>query len=419
MNTEEIKNRISAFQRQELPRLKRLKNYYGGRHEILTASKESGKPDNRLVNNFCKSITDSTVGYFMGKPVTYSSDNGDLLGDIRRLFAYNDEAYVNSRLAKDLSVYGRAYELLYYDEDRALRFVPLDPTTVIPVYADKPDAELVYAIRLIPEETEGIGEAYTVEVYDEHFVWIYRYKATGGEMELTRKLPHYFGQVPVNPYRNNSDGTGDFEPVLSLVDAYNTLQSESVNDFELFADSYLAISGMGGTEASDLEELRRNRVLLLDDGGDAKWLTKTVNDAYVENLKDRIAKDIYRFSGSVDMSDGEFGGQNLSGVAMRFRLLNFENRVSVTERHFKRGLQRRMEMICAFWALLGTRYDYRDVTAVFSRNVPESPSEDAAYLEKISQLVSKKTLLERMPFVEDVDGELARLKEETCDDGQK
>ena len=149
MNTEEIKNRISAFQRQERPRLKRLKNYYGGRHEILTASKESGKPDNRLVNNFCKSITDSTVGYFMGKPVTYSSDNGDLLRDIRRLFAYNDEAYVNSRLAKDLSVFGRAYELLYYDEDRELRFVPLDPTTVIPVYADKPDAELVYAIRQI------------------------------------------------------------------------------------------------------------------------------------------------------------------------------------------------------------------------------------------------------------------------------
>ena len=117
------------------------------------------------------------------------------------------------------------------------------------------------------------------------------------------------------------------------------------------------------------------------------------------------------------MSDGEFGGQTISGVAMRFRLLNFENRVSVTERHFKRGLQRRMELICALWALLGTTYDYRDVTAVFSRNVPESPSEDAAYLEKLSQLVSRKTLLERVPFIEDVGGEIKRLKEETQPNG--
>ena len=418
MKTEEIKKRISDFQRRDLPRLTRLKNYYGGRHAIAAASKDPGKPDNRLVNNFCKNITDSTVGYFMGKPITYSSDDGALLLAVRDLFSYNDEEYVNSRLAKDLSVFGRAYELLYYDEDRYIRFVPLDPTSVIPVYADKPDEELIAAIRLLPEEDErGLG-LYTVEVYDEHFLWIYRYSTADGVMELERKLPHYFGQVPVNPYWNNSDGTGDFEPILSLVDAYNTLQSESVNDFVLFADSYLAISGMGGTEASDLEALRRNRVLLLDDGGDAKWLTKTVNDAYIENLKDRISKDIYRFSGSVDMSDGAFGGQNISGVAMRFRLLNFENRVSVTERHFKRGLQRRLELICALWRLLGSGYDYRRVTAVFSRNVPESPSEDAEYLEKLSEIVSRKTLLERVPFVEDVEGELNRLKEEKDKDGE-
>ena len=416
MRVEEIKKRISDFQRQELPRLCRLKNYYGGMHAIVSAAKDPGKPDNRLVCNFCKNITDSTVGYFMGKPITYSSDDGDLLRAVRDLFSYNDEEYVNSRLSKDLSVFGRAYELLYYDEDRRIRFVPLDPTTVIPVYADTPGGELIAAIRLLREEDEAAIGLYTVEVYDEHFVWIYRYSTVDGVVELSRKLPHYFGQVPINPYRNNSDGTGDFEPVLSLVDAYNTLQSESVNDFELFADSYLAISGMGGTDASDLEALRRNRVLLLDEGGDAKWLTKTVNDAYIENLKDRIAKDIYRFSGSVDMSDGILSGQEVSGVAMRFRLLNFENRVSVTERHFKRGLQRRLELVCALWALLGARYDYRSVTAVFTRNVPESPSEDAEYLGRLSEIVSRKTLLERVPFVEDVDGELNRLKEEKVDE---
>ena len=414
METEAIKKRIAAFRRQELPRLTRLKNYYGGLHPIVAAAKEAGKPDNRLVNNFCKNITDSTVGYFMGKPVQYAATD-ELLRAVRALYDYNDEAYVNSRLSRDLSVFGRAYELLYYDRDRQIRFVPLDPTAVIPVFGDTPDEELVAAIRLLPEEDDGGLGLMTVEVYDEQFVWSYRYTEADGVMELQRKLPHYFGQVPVNPYRNNADGTGDFEPVLSLVDAYNTLQSESVNDFALFADSYLAISGMGGTEASDLAELRRNRVLLLDDGGDAKWLTKNVNDAYVENLKDRIASDIYRFSGSVDMSHGDLGGKEMSGVAMRFRLLNFENRVSVTERHFKRGLQRRLELICALWSLLGFPYDYREVTVTFTRNVPESPAEDAEYLEKLAALVSRRTILSQIPFVEDVNGELARLKEEDRD----
>ena len=418
MKIEAIKKRISDFRRREQPRLIRLKNYYGGVHAITAGAKEPGKPDHRLVNNFCKNITDSTVGYFMGKPVTYSSQDGALLEAVQELYAYNDEEYVNSRLSRDLSVFGCAYELLYYDGDHCIRFVPLDPTGVIPVYADTPDGELLTVIRFLPEEAEDGEEVYTVEVYDEEFVWYYRYSVTTDGMEMTRKMPHYFGQVPINPYRNNTDATGDFEPVLSLVDAYNVLQSESVNDFSLFADSYLAISGMGGTDASDLEALRRNRVLLLDEGGDAKWLTKTVNDTYVENLKDRIAKDIYRFSGSVDMSDGSLGGQDPSGVAMRFRLLNFENRVSVTERHFKRGLQRRLELICAFWLLLGAAYDYRRVTVAFRRNLPESPAEDASYLEKLAAIVSRKTLLEHVPFVEDVNGELDRLKEENGHGGE-
>lgn len=412
LETEEIKQRISAFFGQELPRLRNLKNYYRGRHAITYACKDPGKPDNRLVNNFCKNITDSTVGYLMGKPVTYSSDDKEMLHALREINLANDEEYVNSCLCRDLSVYGRAFELLFYDESRRIRFVPMDPLTVIPVYAGTVDRVLAYAIRLVSEGDTETGTSYTVEVYDDHVVTLYRYDTVGNSLVMQRKVPHYFGQVPVNVYYNNADGTGDFEAVLSLVDAYNTLQSESVNDFELFADSYLAISGMGGTDASDLETLRRNRVLLLDDGGDAKWLTKSVNDAYIENLKNRIAKDIYRFSGSVDMSEADLGGAQLSGVAMRFRLLNFENRVSVTERQFKRGLQRRYDLICAFLNLLGARFDAHGLTMVFARNIPESPSESADYIEKLSGLVSKKTLLERVPFVEDVSGELERIKEE-------
>ena len=74
IDEKEVMERLEAFMRTEVPRLSRLNAYYLGRHDILRPPRDSLKPDNRLVNNFCRSITDCTVGYFMGRGVSYASD---------------------------------------------------------------------------------------------------------------------------------------------------------------------------------------------------------------------------------------------------------------------------------------------------------------------------------------------------------
>lgn len=408
MTKESIKEIIESFKENTLPRLRRLRNYYLGSHDILGEIKDEGKPQNKLVNNFCKNITDTTVGYFMGTPVCYSSDDKSLIGKIKLINDYNDEQFLNSALSKDLSVYGIACELLYYDEDNMIRMFPCDVLNTIPIYSSTIDRELKGAIRMSESEDEDV---ITLEVYDSVTVAYYSYDTESEEITLIRTVPHYFGLVPINFYYNNSDKSGDFEPVITLVDAYNKLQSESVNDFELFADSYLAITGMGSTDSEDIAKLRENRVLLLEEGGDARWLTKSVNDTYIENLKSRISSDIYRFSGSVDMTDDTLG-QSASGIAIKYRLLNFENRVSVTERYFKKSLLRRYEMICNMLNTLGGDYTYTDIKISFTRNIPENPVDSADYAQRMSGVISKKSLLERIPFIEDVDSELERIKEE-------
>ena len=412
MNNLNLKKLIKNWNDTALPRLRRLKRYYSGEHQITFEQKDAGKPQNRIVNNFCKNITDTTVGYFMGTPVTYSTDDSELFHKLTSINDYNDEQFLNSRLSKDLSVYGVACELLYLDEDRNIRMCPLDVTGVIPVWSSTALPELIGAIRLAESENE---DEICVEVYDEEKMVSYTLNQSGEIVSKNATVSHYFGQVPINFYFNNSDATGDFESVISLVDAYNKLQSESVNDFELFADSYLAITGMGATDSEDIRKLRENRVLLLDEGGKAEWLTKSVNDAYVENLKSRISSDIYRFSGSVDMTDDTIG-QSASGVAIKYRLLNFENRVSVTERFFKKGLCRRYEMICHLLNVLGASHDWRSIKITFTRNIPENPVDSADYAQRMSGVISKKTLLEGLPIVTDVERELQRLREENESD---
>jgi SPP1 family phage portal protein len=408
-NESEILARLTAFMRTELPRLKRLGAYYLGRHGILRAPRDPGKPDNRLVNSFCRNITDCTVGYFMGRGVAYSSSDKRTAAMVERVGAENSERFVNNALARDLSVYGRAAELLWYEDVAHPRFTPLPVTSVIPVYDDTVDPRLRYAIRFFRPADSGETR---VEVYTDRDMRAYVWDGTA--LLPRGRRPHWFGKVPVIFYDNNRDRQGDFEPVLTLVDAYDRLQSASVNDFELFADSYLAISGMGATDAEDLARIRRDRVILLDEGGDARWLTKTVNDAYIENLKARIAKDIYRFSGTVDMAEETLAGGTLSGVAIRYRLLNFENRVSVTEQYFRRSLTERWRCICRLFGMMGEGYDAETIRMHFVRNLPGLPEESAEMARKLTGILSRRTVVEQLPMVEDAAAEMARIAEESA-----
>jgi len=54
---------------------------------------------------------------------------------------------------------------------------------------------------------------------------------------------HYFGAVPIAVFKNNEEEVGDFEKVISLIDAYDKMESDSLNDFEYFTDAYLALYG--------------------------------------------------------------------------------------------------------------------------------------------------------------------------------
>lgn len=417
MDTGKIKESIARFRFGELARLKRLGDYYDGRHSILDGVRDQTKPDNRLVNNFCRSITDSTVGYFIGVPVAYSSDDPETLERVTAISAYNDEAFANSALARDMSVYGRAAELLWVDEERMPRFSVLDSMSVIPVESASLDGEMEAAIRFyIPKwEKDYVAEVYTSDAVETYRVRGASALGDGLVLEKTGEREHFFGMVPVNLYRNNRDMTGDFEPVLTLVDAYNRLESASVNDFELFADSYLVISGMGGTTSEDVERFRRERVLLVDEGGDARWLTKNTNDAYVENLKERISRDIYRFSSTVDLMDRTFTGGNLSGTALRYRMAAFDNRVAVTEQYFRKALGRRWELISSVLGVMGERLDWSKVRARFSRNVPGNVEQTADVASKLDGIVSRRTIHELLPFISSADDEKERMASEKTD----
>jgi SPP1 family phage portal protein len=85
--------------------------------------KDPAKPNNKIANAYASYITDTLTGYFIGEPITYTSIDDKLLQELTMIFEYNDEADENAELAKTASIYGVAYEMLYFNkEDKMIRF---------------------------------------------------------------------------------------------------------------------------------------------------------------------------------------------------------------------------------------------------------------------------------------------------------
>ena len=403
----------------EKERILKLKEYYKNNNAIKNREQsDPNKPNNLLSHGYARYITDSYCGYFLGKPVVYKSNNEALLEQINENFIYNDEVGNNIALAQEASIAGCAYEVMYIDENSNLRFKAVNSEELIAVYDNTIEEKLQFAIRYYDVynlENEDIKE---VVLYTKNEVVYYDFK----DDNLTEKSreAHYFNDVPIVDYENNNNRLGDYEPVISLIDAYDKAQSDTSNDFEYFTNALLVVSGV--VMESDNEQplnFKDNRVLnFADTNSKAEYLIKNINDSALENYKDRLNNDIHRFSNVVNMSDQNFGG-NLTGIAIKHKLTGMEYITGIKETKFKKGLMRRIELATTVLNIKTSDvYLYTEIKPVFTRNMPTNEEELTNLAKSLVGIVSDQTVLSMLPQVDDVVAEMemiAKEKENTLD----
>jgi SPP1 family phage portal protein len=386
-------------------RLDKLDNYYKGEHNILNRRKQGQHaPNNKLVCNFAKYITDTAIGYVFGSPVKYENA-GNLEDFLKRAAAHDSE------LAKDLSVFGEGCELVLFGENGAPELLLLDPRNTFLVYDDTLRNKPFFAVYFAGKAD---NKGYRLYVYTDKEVS--EYEADGGfsSARLVRSSPHYLSGIPIIGYKNNEEGQGDFEGVISLLDAYNLLQSDRINDKQAFVDAILVLRNFAVSEGdAAVLQLEKNRILQLPgENTDAFYITKTLSETDSETLKKAVASDIHKFSQVPDFTDERFAG-NSSGVALKYKLLSLENLAKIKERFFSAGLKRRLALLSnAVQMKGGARVDADEVNIVFNRSLPVNTLETAQTLNELRGLVSAETLLSQLSFVGDPKEELDKLREE-------
>ena len=402
----------------ENDRLIELERYYDGEHKIKNRTFSSPElPNNRIVCNHAEYIAEMAVGYVHGAPVMYSGGGSELLNDI---FTRIDEDSHNAELALDISIYGHGNELIYMSDDPVPipLLAVLSPKWSFVVYDDTVAHDPLFAISIRPAMTiYNTQDGFYINLYTDTMEILYKVKSLEDSTpETISEREHYCGGIPIIEYHNNKKCKGDFEGVITLIDAYNLLQSDRVNDKEQLIDALLAISGatLGDNEDEMINTaklLKEMKIIELPSDGDAKWLVKSLNETEIEVLKQALKDDIHEFSKVPCLTDENFAA-NASGVAMKYKLLGFEQLAKTKERYFKQGLRRRIELISNVLSVQAKRIDPVNIDIIMKRSLPVDDEMFARIAQETDGFLSWETRLSRFDAEIDIEEERKRLSKD-------
>lgn len=372
--------------------------------------KPEWKPDNRIAVNFAKYIVDTMNGYFIGNPIKIIVDDGEeaIEDYVEVLDQYNDQDDNNAELSKICSIFGKGYEMYYNDDAGNVGIVYLDPMEAFMIYDDSVLRKERYFVRLYRDVDNVLHGSVSDELKVRWFTLKGRIVWDKEEKE------HYFDGVPATEYQENKECQGIFEPVMSMINAYNKAVSEKANDVDYFADAYLKIIGTLLDE-DELKHIRSDRVINFD--GDAEnliidFLQKPDGDVTQEHLVDRLEKLIFQIAMVANISDENFG--TASGIAMAYKLQAMNNLRKTKERKFTSGMNRRYKLIFSNPSRhMGIeKDDWVKLHYKFTPNVPANLLEESQIAQNLSGVVSQETQLGVLSVVDNPKVEIERIEKE-------
>lgn len=474
---------------RQVPRLKELMKYYLADTKIKSWA-GSPNPDNahnRVSTGFARYITNIRVGYFMGNDVQYKIVTDDdsekqlskTLDDL--ITHYNDTSntpYIDEMLKKDLSITGRAYDLVYVNAgETTLNLAKVDPTTCFVVYDDSIKTQPLFAVRYYQTGVldELLQENY--EIYTDSM--IYRYHSDGGLPQTNSPVnnavldsaePHFFERVPLTEYKNNDERIGDWEPEIDQMDALDKAISTMANFQEDFNDAAMVATGRFANKTKPVYEMDdRGNIKVGKDGKpivlvppkpiiDPKhhmfylepyiartglsegqrtvvtptlqYITKQYDSAGWSTYTNFLINEIHKYTNTPNVNDPNFAS-NASGVAMSYKLWGSDQERKIQEALYKRGLRARISACIAYWNKINALPGENDISVLadmvkpnFDPNLPKNDEETAQLVQTLSgipELESMKSLREITQRITGVspDDEQQRIDDEADEEAKK
>lgn len=386
----------------------KYKDYYDGKHEILKDyAMQDSRSNRKLIFNFPRKFVDNETSYLLGKPVNFISKSGAqaAVDAIDRCTCAWDKEH-NLNLRKYSEIFGESYELNYLDGAGNFCGAILTPQNAYVLEDGTAQRQAKLALHKFTKPFEADSEY--LDVYTDRE--ILHYALQEDELHFLGAHPHLFERVPVIVCPANAERRSGFQDVISLFDAYNAINSDLVNEIADHRNAYLVIEN-AKIEEDDLLSMKKMGIIQVPKGGKVSWLTKDINDSFVQNELENIERKIYDMMDEVNFNEN--WAANTSSLALRNKLLNLENRVSMRETFMERAIRQRIGNLFLYLRKKeGVSYTLSDIAIRFTRNLPTDLAGLADVVTKLTEVCSQETLLSLLPFVENPALEAQKFKTE-------
>jgi SPP1 family phage portal protein len=413
LNNKEVKEFIERAKKEITQKdYKRLDDYFKNDDGILAKNRILAESaNNKILANYARYITTINVGYFMSEPIKYNvidlpgeEENNINIEPIINTYKENTILETDKQNAMKLSKYGKCYELIYINENTEIKSKSINPYNAG-----------VFKIDNL-EETEELG-IYIIEKKKSNLIYLYTKQneivaeEKDGNLKVISNKNNLLKEIPIIEYKNNEEEIGDYETVISLIDGYNKIESNDVDNVEEFIDSILLVAGdTANLTYEQAKVLRESRALNVGDGT-ASYLTKTLDETGLTMALKRLSQDIHKFSFTPDMSDENFAGTQ-SGVALEYKLLPFELHMKSKQAQYTKAVKKRFYIYNVFLNILKNApiVDLNVINVEFTRGLPKNDIEVANMITRLQGIVTDKTLISRLSFVQDPDAEIESLE---------
>ena len=351
-NVKDVLEKALAIHAVNASQIEYLWRYYKGSQDIKDKTKMVRENiNNKVTVNRANEIVTFKTAYLLNEPIQYISNGGD--DDISAKVAQlNDYMRAEDKESKDkeivdwLHICGVAERLVLDDRDMGVEdgapycIYTLDPKQAFVIYnAGIGQKPLAGVILQIDENEKWFANVYTRNMY-------FRVNADG---TMTYQFSGYNG-IPLIEYENNTARMGAFEPVISLLNSINTLESNAVDSVEDFVNAFDVFQNCA-IEDGEYSQLsvggKAVMVKTVTQGMEAKVyrVASEISQSGVQTRIDDMNDAIFEIVGMPNRNGGSSTSDTGSAVIFRDGWSEAESRAKDSEKLFTRSEREMLRMV--------------------------------------------------------------------------
>lgn len=274
---------------------------------------------NRIVENHAEEICSFKSGYLFTEPIYFTARNAEAQEKVNKLNEYlyrSGKQDADNEIVDWFHTVGLGYAYVEPNDDEETPFLAysLRPMSAFVAYSMGVTGEPVYAGYTVVNDHRIFIDVWTKRTvfrlngtYDAQLATQYPDRAVTA-VQVIETRPNVLGEIPIIEYRYNTTNMASFEPVVSILDSINNLDSDRSDAVTQFIESLLVITNADLEENESASTIREKGMILIKSTSDlaakVEMITQQLDQEQTQMYVDHLINNMLIICGMPNRNEG-------------------------------------------------------------------------------------------------------------------